>query len=70
MSLILNDSQLERLSEFMSNLGLVFFASATTPLFVDVDKVKPFILVLGVFLTVTCLVMSLFLLKGIKNAKS
>jgi len=42
-----NDSQLDRLSEFTANLGLVFFASALAPLFSKVDKIDPFVVVSG-----------------------
>ena len=38
MTILLTESQLDRLSEFIANLGLVVFASAITPLFVGIDK--------------------------------
>lgn len=36
----LNDSQLDRLSEFTANLSLVFFASMVTPIIAGLDRDK------------------------------
>jgi hypothetical protein len=67
MTGLLNSHQLDRLSEFVSNLGLVFLASAVTPLFTGVDKANPFIVELGLTLTSGCVAVSLFLLKGVEK---
>lgn len=66
----LNDNQLEQLAEFMSNLGLVFLATAITPVFSEVDKVNPFMIALGLLLTAGFLVASLLILGGDKHVKS
>ena len=58
----LNDNQLKQLADFTSNLGLVFFATAITPVFSEFDKVNPFMIVLGIALTISCLVGSMRLL--------
>ncbi len=63
----LNNFQLDRLSEFAANLGLVFLASVVTPLFTGVDKASPFIVGLGLMLTSGCLAVSLLLLKGVEK---
>jgi len=63
----LNKPQLDRLSEFTANLGLVFLASVVTPLFTSIDKASLFIVGLGLTLTFGCVVVSLLLLKGVKN---
>lgn len=67
MMILLSDSQLDRLSEFVANLGLVFFASAITPLFTGIDKTNFSIILLGLAMTVSCLIISLFLLKGVEK---
>lgn len=64
MARLLNQRQLERLSEFTANMGLVFLATVTTPLFAGVDERSTFVLLSGLLLTSGCLVISLFLLKG------
>lgn len=67
MTIYLTKSQLDRLSEFTANLGLVVFASAITPLFSGIDKANVFIILLGLVGTVSCLFISLFLLKGVEE---
>lgn len=63
----ISDPQLDRLSEFTANLGLVFFASVISPLFSGVDKVNLVAVGLGVFLGLVSLVASLLLAKGDKT---
>ena len=67
MKLVLNDSQLDRLSEFTANLALLFFAPVIAPLFYGIDERSAFVVGLGLVLTVGCLIISLFLLKGVKK---
>ena len=59
----LNVKQLSRLSEFLANLGLVFFAGLVLPSFAGVDKVDPFNVRLGLTLTLICVSISLLLLR-------
>ena len=63
---VLTNSQLDRLSEFTANLGLVFMASIVAPLFSGVDKVDLFMLILGVVFTLLCVVISLWLVRKLK----
>ena len=67
----LNDNQLKQLADFTSNLGLVFFATAVTPVFSTIDNVNPFVITLGLGLTITCIIVSVLILKrGFSNDKS
>lgn len=59
----LNNYQLDRLSEFTANLGLVFFAALVLPIFSGIDKVNYFNVVWGLALTTLCLIVSLFVLR-------
>lgn len=60
----LNADQLKQFAEFMSNLGLAFFATAVgPPLFTPIDRIDPFMITLGLVLTLYCLIVSLFLLR-------
>lgn len=60
----LNEEQLKRLSEFIANLGLVFFGTAVIPpIFTPLDRIDPFMITLGMLLTLYCLTVSLFLLR-------
>lgn len=61
---MLNDSQLNRLSEFTANLGLVFFATAITPLFSGIDARSLYVLLLGLILGAGCVFVSLLLLRS------
>ena len=58
----LNKLQLDRLSEFLSNVGLVFFATIITPLFAE-GVVNWLIIPIGSFLTMGFLITSLAILK-------
>ncbi len=58
-----NANQLKQLSEFTSNLSLVFFASVITPFFGNIDKVELTSVVSGVILGFMYLTLSLSFLK-------
>jgi len=59
----LNDSQLERLSEFIANLGLVLLASVLAPIFSRVDRLDIPMVISGLAGAIICLVASLYLLR-------
>ena len=68
MRRVLRPAQIDRLSEFTANLGLVFIASVIAPLFSpDLAPVNFIVVILGVVSTAACLVVSLFLIKGVKR---
>ena len=58
----LNKSQLDRLSEFTSNVGLVFLASIISPLFSGA-VINYTIIGNGIFLTFSFLFISLIIIK-------
>ena len=62
MKIEFNKNQLDRLSEFFSNISLVFFASIITPFFSG-SVVNYFIIPVGVLLTISFLVISLSIIK-------
>lgn len=62
----LSDNQLDRLSEFCANLGLVFFAGLLLPIFSGIDKVKLSDIIVGASSTLASLIASLILSKGKK----
>ena len=67
MRRVLRPGQLNRLSEFTANLGLVFFASAIAPLFsLEFDPANFFVVIFGVVAAFTCLLGSLLLIRRIK----
>ncbi|MBI2315063.1 hypothetical protein HYU93_03335 [Candidatus Daviesbacteria bacterium] len=59
----LNDKQLDRVSEFMSNFSLLMIASLVLPSFVGVDKLNLGELLSGLVLTIVFLLGSLFVLR-------
>lgn len=59
----LNDKQLDRLSEFLSNLSLVSVASLVIPNIFRVDKFNVFDLTLGLVLTAAFLLLSMILIR-------
>ena len=65
----LNENQLKQLAEFTSNLGLVFFATVVTPVAAGAGKINPFMITLGLILTILCLFLSLIIIRS-KNGKS
>ena len=62
----LNNSQLDRLSEFTANLSLLFFASLVMPVF-GIDGVDPFMIGSGLVSSLFLLVISLLLAKGVEK---
>lgn len=59
----LNDKQLDRLSEFMSNFSLLMMASLVLPNLLGVDKLNSGELLSGLILTITFLLGSVFVLR-------
>jgi hypothetical protein len=62
MTLELNKHQLDRLSEFISNVGIVFFASIITPFFIG-NMIDYSVVMIGLILSLLSLFTSLFILK-------
>ncbi len=62
MKLKLNAKQLDRLSEFTNNIGIVFFATIITPAF-SKNMLDSSLVIVGIFLSFGSVVISLFLLK-------
>lgn len=60
---VLDNDQLDRLSEIFGNMGLVFLAALVVPVFTDVDRPPLFVVILGVVLTLLFFVISLVLLR-------
>ena len=58
----LNKLQVDRLSEFLANVSLVFFATMIAPLFAE-GMVNWLIIPIGSFLTIGFLIISLIILK-------
>ena len=61
--LSLTDKQLDRLSEFLSNLALLLVASLILPNLIGVDKLNMMELILGLISPLIVLYLSLFILK-------
>lgn len=59
----LTDKQLDRLSEFTANTGLIPLASAVGQLFLNISGINIFMLLLGVGTSFLCVFASLLLLK-------
>lgn len=64
MIFTLNDAQLKQLSDISGNLSVLFYGTVLTPVFTLVDRVNPFMLVLGVIIGTAFLIQSLLFLKG------
>jgi len=62
MKLRLNSKQINRLSEILANLGLVFVAALILPRFTD-TSFNSIVFIVGMFISLTCFIMSLILLK-------
>lgn len=60
----LNDKQLDRFSEFLSNFSLLAVASLVIPNIFGVDKPNPNELILGLMLSGAMLLVSLVLLRS------
>lgn len=64
---MLNDSQLERISDILGNLGLLFFASTVIPYLLREAGFGTLLMALGLSLSFGSWLISLMLLKGIKR---
>ena len=62
MNLNLNKKQLDRLSEFVGNVGIVLFATIITPLLTGIMIDFP-LMITGLFMSMSSLFISLYLLK-------
>lgn len=62
MKLEFNNRQLDRLSEFLSNVGIVFFATIITPFFIG-NMIDYSVVIVGFALSLLSIFTSLFLLK-------
>lgn len=62
MKLKLNTRQLNRLSEFSNNIGIVFFATIITPAFSE-NMLDFSLIIVGLSLSFGAVIISLFLLK-------
>lgn len=60
-----NDDQLKQVAEFISNLGLVVIATVITPVFSNVAKIDPIMIISGLVLAAFCL----FTLRSRKNGQ-
>lgn len=60
----LNDKQLDRISEFLSNFSLLMLATMVLPNIIGVDKLNFGELLSGLLLTITFLVGSVFILRN------
>lgn len=60
----LNSVQLDRLSEILGNLGLVFFASLVILFFTTTQIIDTNVIVSGLITSAGCIIGSIFLLKG------
>lgn len=67
MEILFNDSQLDRLSETLSNFGLLLIGSMVLPILGGIDKVDVFKVLLGLMGGLTSILLSLSLLKGVKK---
>lgn len=63
-SLHLNETQIDRLSEILGNLSLVFFGAQVLPSLLNKEIPDLFQLVTGLILSILCLSGSMALLKG------
>ena len=62
MNLEFNKRQLDRLSEFISNIGIIFFATIVTPFFTG-NMINYSVVMVGLALSLLSIFISLFLLK-------
>lgn len=58
---ILDRNQLDRLSEYCSNLSLVFLASVISPIFSGTERTEIFNTIIGLILMILSLIASIFL---------
>ncbi len=69
LNLKLNHTQLNRLSESSTNLGLVFFGVLVVPVLTGVDKVDILSVILGLAAYVISIIISLILLRRNEKKK-
>lgn len=62
----LNDSQLNRLSEIIGNLDLIFLSSVAIPALTRIGNIKIAQVYLGLLLMIVCAIISLVILRSIK----
>lgn len=58
-----NREQRRQFAEFLSNLGLFFFATVIAPIFINFDKTNFLVIMLGIVLMLACLGFSFLLLR-------
>lgn len=63
----LNNSQLNRLSEILGNMGILFFASVTLPVLLGDKNPNPLLIIIGIFLTLASWFVSMLLIRGVKK---
>lgn len=63
----LNDEQLKQLAEFTSNASILFLGTSVGPVLTPIGRADPFMVILGLVLTVASLSISMLLLKGYKG---
>ena len=62
MNLEFNKRQLDRLSEFLGNVGIVFFATIITPFFIG-NMINYSVVMIGLTLSLLSIFTSLYILK-------
>lgn len=62
----LNEAQLKQLAEFTSSLSILFFGTVVGPIFVPVEQVSLYMVILGLVIALGSLGMSMLLLRGNK----
>jgi len=58
------EKQIDRLSEILGNLGLLFFASIVIPALINSSNYSSGVLTSGIIATITCIFSSIFLAGG------
>lgn len=67
MKIRFNHDQLKALSQITADAGQVLFAITVVPFAFGIDKSHPTLLPLGLLLTFICWIVSIALVKGVKN---
>lgn len=60
----LTEKQIDRMSEILGNLGLLFFASTVIPSFINSSNYNFGVLISGVIVTIMCIFSSIVLAGG------
>lgn len=63
----LNNEQLKTLSGIAKDIGQIFFASSFVPFLLGVDNINIAVVIWTLIVSMGCWILSLFLLKGVKN---